>query len=60
MSKKNILNVKIDAKELQDDVVQVTQKAELEAIIEAYKLKNPAKYAAKLASGEFDKKLAKL
>lgn len=26
-----------------------------EALLEAYKLENPAKYAAKLANGEFDR-----
>lgn len=31
---------------------------EKQALLEAYKKSNPAKYAAKLASGEFDKWLA--
>lgn len=59
MSKKNILNVKIDSKEPQNnDVPQVREKAEFEALIEAYKARNPVKYALKKA--ELEAKLAKL
>lgn len=56
--KSRVVEVIIDEKAPQ---VQVSQtKADFLALLEAYKKKNPVKFALKEASGEFDRKLATL
>ena len=38
-----------------EEVKTPTSKSEIEALLEAYKLSNPAKYKIKKENGEFDK-----
>ena len=38
-----------------EEVPSVQDPKEFDALLEAYKLQNPAKYAEKLAKGEFEK-----